>query len=111
MKQVLQRFKLDFCSTNGISDISYSFKVTNVFPLKGSILGGSEVTITGLGFSSNMTDNMVTVGGTTCEITSADSTAITCHLNSPVQTHRVDNSGVDPSESRLSLLSILLSIS
>jgi hypothetical protein len=52
--------------------------VTGVFPAVGSLGGGQTVTITGSGFSTNITDNVVYVGGKQCNVISAKVAEIKC---------------------------------
>ena len=89
---------VNLCRTNSIADISYDFEVTNVFPLEGSFAGGSVLTVTGTGFSTTSSDNIIKVGGTPCSVTSSTSTEVICTLDSPAVTHQVDNQGVHPSK-------------
>jgi hypothetical protein len=52
--------------------------VTNVVPNIGSIVGGTEVTITGTGFSKDATKLTVLVSGQICDIKSTDYEKIVC---------------------------------
>lgn len=49
--------------------------ITQVSPTQGSLHGGTDVTITGFGFSQSTS---VTIGGTTCLVTSRTATEMTC---------------------------------
>eukprot|EP01034_Spumella_vulgaris_P036305 gene36305-44789_t len=67
---------------SSISGVSFSVcvlpVVMSVSPAFGSIAGGTTVTIGGSGFSTNMTDNVVYVGGKQCTVTSAKVGTIVC---------------------------------
>jgi hypothetical protein len=52
--------------------------VTTIAPLKGTAAGGVEVTITGSGFSTELTENAVEFDGVECTISAATETEITC---------------------------------
>uniref|UniRef100_W5KUJ5 PKHD1 like 1, tandem duplicate 2 n=1 Tax=Astyanax mexicanus TaxID=7994 RepID=W5KUJ5_ASTMX len=51
--------------------IEYVLQVTGLSPDHGSLHGGTSVTITGSGFSPDLTDNTVSLGDTLCEVTAA----------------------------------------
>lgn len=61
-------------------DFSYELKVTNVVPNSGSIAGGTELTITGLNFSTDKLENNVFLGSIAgfdnkiCHVTAATTT-------------------------------------
>ncbi|XP_063605340.1 fibrocystin-L-like [Penaeus indicus] len=61
-------------------DSSLSSSVTSVSPTRGGTAGGTEVTITGTGFAA--TGNVITIGGSVCNIVTESSTQITCNTNS-----------------------------
>lgn len=52
--------------------------VTDYSPLKGSLYGGTLITITGYNFSTEITDNPVKVGNTDCDVQSSSNTQIIC---------------------------------
>lgn len=52
--------------------------VTSVSPTSGK--AGDSITISGTSFSGTSSDNVVTLGGSTCTVTSATSTSIACTL-------------------------------
>lgn len=54
-------------------------RVTSIIPLH-SYPGITDITITGIGFKESRTLNSVTIGPTACEVTSANTTYITCFL-------------------------------
>lgn len=51
-----------FYSSGVNASIEYILEVSNIFPLTGSLLGGTRLTVSGSGFSSNTSDNSVIVG-------------------------------------------------
>ena len=65
--------------------------VTSFYPMKGSIYGGTELTITGTNFGSVYTDNPVqistlgAVGSIDCFISEINSTQIKCRLDTTIQ--------------------------
>lgn len=50
--------------------------LTSISPQKGT--AGTDITLTGSGFSSNIHEVNVTIGGTTCHVTSTSETTIKC---------------------------------
>jgi hypothetical protein len=48
------------------SEFSASLAIDSIFPLEGSVIGGTVLTITGHGFGLNGIDNNITVGGIEC---------------------------------------------
>ncbi|XP_066530272.1 fibrocystin-L-like [Hoplias malabaricus] len=76
--------------------IEYVLRVTGLSPQLGSLYGGTTVTITGSGFSSNLTDNIVTLGDTKCEVTAAWDQQLQCVTQNNQQTYTVTNQGTDP---------------
>ncbi|XP_078617867.1 fibrocystin-L-like isoform X2 [Branchiostoma floridae x Branchiostoma japonicum] len=83
-------------STNSISDIEYRLSVTNVYPDRGSILGGTRVLIKGEGFSETAANNVVMFGDVPCEVESADATLIACVTETAAKTHVITNDGTHP---------------
>ncbi|XP_078395885.1 PKHD1 like 1, tandem duplicate 1 [Cetorhinus maximus] len=55
--------------------------VTAINPKRGGTGGGTKLTITGTGFSSNISENVVTIAETPCEIQSVNETSIVCVTN------------------------------
>ncbi|XP_066121905.1 fibrocystin-L [Saccopteryx bilineata] len=75
--------------------IQYSLEVNNVFPQGGSLYGGTEVTIMGVGFSTIPTENTVLLGSFPCNVTSSSSDVIKCTLPSTGNAFRITNDGED----------------
>ncbi|KAM5281038.1 fibrocystin-L [Ctenodactylus gundi] len=77
------------------ASIQYILEVTDMFPQKGSLYGGTEITITGFGFSKVPTENTVLLGSLPCNVTSSSENVIRCVLHSTGKVFRVTNSGED----------------
>ncbi|XP_030597029.1 PKHD1 like 1, tandem duplicate 1 [Archocentrus centrarchus] len=83
-------------TSNGVNmTIEYILEVSGISPLFGSLLGGTELTVSGSGFSSNISDNTVSVGNTACEVTAASEKELRCVVQSEEKTHIVTNQGSD----------------
>ncbi|XP_030003200.1 fibrocystin-L-like [Sphaeramia orbicularis] len=74
--------------------IEYILEVHSVSPLFGSLLGGTRLTISGSGFSTNISDNKVSVGEAECEVMDASENELQCVVESEEETHIVTNQGV-----------------
>lgn len=85
-----------YSSSNNIPSLDIKFRITNVYPLSGSVMGGTRVTITGEGFSTNTTGTKVKVGQYDCAIESVSTTQIVCLIQDTATIHKVDNQGVHP---------------
>ena len=74
--------------------LALTSKITSVTPSRGGTGGGTTLTIQGSGFSSIPSDNVVSIDGTNCTVTSANSSLIICQTgahNRTVETSvRVD---------------------
>ena len=71
----------------------YLLVVHSIFPLIGSVAGGTHVVITGEGFGSNASRAVVTVQDRLCQIKSLNDTHVICETGDMFQTIMVDNSG------------------
>ena len=58
--------------------IAMTSRITSVTPPQGGTGGGTTLTISGTGFSNTLNENVVTIDGTPCAVTSATSTEIVC---------------------------------
>ncbi|XP_051729222.1 fibrocystin-L-like [Ctenopharyngodon idella] len=56
--------------------------ITSVTPRRGGTAGGTRLTITGSGFSSNVSEVTVTIAGSVCDVQSANESQIICVTNS-----------------------------
>ncbi|XP_041373046.1 fibrocystin-L-like isoform X2 [Gigantopelta aegis] len=81
---------------NSIGDIVYDLKVTNIYPDAGSLYGGTKVTLSGVGFSTNTTLNEVKFGKHVCDVESATTTKIVCTIRDTGEVHHVTNKGSHP---------------
>ena len=52
--------------------------LTAISPRFGTVTGGTQITFTGTGFSSVMTDNTIVIDGIPCVIDSSSDTEIVC---------------------------------
>ncbi|XP_036732330.2 LOW QUALITY PROTEIN: fibrocystin-L [Manis pentadactyla] len=77
------------------ASVWYILEVTNMFPQRGSLYGGTEITIMGLGFSPIPTENVVLLGSFPCNVTSSSENVIKCILHSTGNVFRVTNNGKD----------------
>ncbi|XP_004431348.1 PREDICTED: fibrocystin-L [Ceratotherium simum simum] len=77
------------------ASIQYILEVTNMFPQRGSLYGGTEITIMGLGFSTIPTENTVLLGSFPCNVTSSSENVIKCILQSTGNVFRITNNGED----------------
>ncbi|XP_070248855.1 fibrocystin-L [Myotis yumanensis] len=77
------------------ASIQYILEVNNMFPQRGSLYGGTEITIMGLGFSTIPTENTVLLGSFPCRVTSSTSDVIKCTLPSTGNVFRITNDGED----------------
>ncbi|KAG7233114.1 hypothetical protein INR49_007467 [Caranx melampygus] len=73
--------------------IEFVLEFYSVSPLFGSLMGGTRLTVSGSGFSTNASDNRVSVGEAVCEVTDASEHELQCVLQSEEQTHVVTNDG------------------
>ena len=81
-----------------------SLEVHDVFPKYGSQEGGTLLTLSGAGFSSDCAENVVTVGGVACEIESCTGVTIVCETSSHSTLHKISNSGKHPGTVKLKTL-------
>ncbi|XP_043922184.1 fibrocystin-L [Protopterus annectens] len=56
--------------------------ITDVHPRRGGTAGGTSLTVTGSGFSTQIEEVMVTIAGTPCNVTFTNSTNVICITNS-----------------------------
>jgi hypothetical protein len=84
--------------SGNIPTIEYQLLITNVFPTQGSLYGGTRLTLTGQGFSTNTSLTEVKVGNHGCNVESASTTQIVCLLGDTSSVVKIDNQGVHPSK-------------
>ncbi|XP_006825958.1 fibrocystin-L-like [Saccoglossus kowalevskii] len=65
---------------SGTVQFQYEVGITDVNPSSGSTGGGLEITITGYGYSNNVDDLTVLIGGALCDVTSSSQNTIICIL-------------------------------
>lgn len=83
---------------NNIPQVTVDLRITNVFPLQGSIQGGTTLTITGSGFGTNDSLVDVNVGDLQCDVKSVTNTQVLCDIEQGGQIHRITNKGTNPGE-------------
>ncbi|XP_061682368.1 PKHD1 like 1, tandem duplicate 1 [Syngnathoides biaculeatus] len=84
-------------ASNGVNaTIEYVLEVHSISPTRGSLMGGTQLTISGNGFSQNISDNKVYFGDSECEVRVASDTELRCVVQSQEETHIVTNQGVHP---------------
>ena len=79
-------------SSNQVPTVEYILTVTNVYPLKGSLMGGTKLTISGSGFEAN--DTEVLIGTHKCVLDTVTTNQITCTIEDTATVHQIDNTGV-----------------
>uniref|UniRef100_A0A8D0SJH6 Fibrocystin-L n=1 Tax=Sus scrofa TaxID=9823 RepID=A0A8D0SJH6_PIG len=77
------------------ASIQYVLEVSNMFPQRGSLYGGTEITIMGLGFSTIPAENTVILGSFPCNVISSSENVIKCILHSTGNVFRITNNGED----------------
>uniref|UniRef100_A0A3Q2YMV4 PKHD1 like 1, tandem duplicate 1 n=1 Tax=Hippocampus comes TaxID=109280 RepID=A0A3Q2YMV4_HIPCM len=75
--------------------IEYVLEVHGISPTTGSLMGGTQLTISGSGFSQNVSDNKVYFESE-CEVQVASENELRCRLQSQEETHIVTNQGSHP---------------
>ncbi|CAG2205079.1 unnamed protein product [Mytilus edulis] len=83
-------------SSGNIPKIEYKLVIKNIFPTEGSLHGGTRLTLTGQGFSTNMSLTEVKVGDYGCDIESATTTQIVCLIPDTSAVIKINNQGVHP---------------
>ena len=86
-----------FLRSGSIPSVDVELSVTNVYPLRGSLQGGTILTITGVGFGTNDTLVDVSVGDFVCDLDSVDDTLIVCQIEDTAVVHSVTNEGTHKS--------------
>ncbi|KAK2830693.1 hypothetical protein Q5P01_018624 [Channa striata] len=62
--------------------------ITDVSPRRGGTAGGTRITITGSGFSTNVNEVNVTIAGSVCDVQSTNNTQIICVTNDQQQSQQ-----------------------
>ncbi|KAH9519161.1 Fibrocystin-L, partial [Bulinus truncatus] len=78
---------------NNIPDIVYTLNVQSMSPDFGSLYGGTDLVITGDGFSLNSSEMSVTVGPHNCSIMKLSETFIQCRIEDTGKRHNVSATG------------------
>ncbi|XP_053571903.1 fibrocystin-L [Bombina bombina] len=95
---VVQVDNLGFASfsTEDIASLRYILQVNSILPQHGSLYGGTQVTLTGSGFSTIPEENQVQFGSIPCNVTSSSETKLKCVIQRPGKVYRVTNDGIHP---------------
>ncbi|KAI3358131.1 hypothetical protein L3Q82_003134 [Scortum barcoo] len=81
-------------TSNGVNTtIEYILEIHSISPLFGSFLGGTRLTVSGSGFSTNTSDNNVSIGGVECDVKAASENELQCVTQSEEKTYVVTNQG------------------
>ena len=82
-----------YADIQSINKIKYTFKISNMYPVSGSIIGGTEVTLKGEGFDE--CNDITIMFGTnySCNIKNCNSTTILCETERIKKIHLVNNGG------------------
>ncbi|KAL3886657.1 hypothetical protein ACJMK2_026637 [Sinanodonta woodiana] len=83
-------------SNGAVPTVNVKLEVTNVYPIMGSVQGGTKITVTGTGFGSDPSDVEVTVGGNVCDVNVTDSTNVICQIEDTATVFQITNQGTDP---------------
>lgn len=79
--------------TNSIPNILVTLTVTGLTPSRGSLYGGTLLTVTGQGFGTNTSLVEVMVGSHACTVDVLSNTELTCRVDYTGTTHTVTNQG------------------
>ena len=88
-----------FAGINQVSPISYRFRVTDLSPKMGSLIGGTQLTITGEGFPSpdSCSDITIRMGESyTCEVKECANDYLICETRRVTEIKYIRNQGVHP---------------
>eukprot|EP00794_Sanderia_malayensis_P006709 gene6709-7471_t len=76
--------------------IHYNLSINSIYPHKGSVFGGTTLTIKGTGFTRNSTDVHVRIGRLACDVQSSTTDTIQCKTRPSGKTINIDNSARHP---------------
>ncbi|KAL3885610.1 hypothetical protein ACJMK2_025660 [Sinanodonta woodiana] len=79
-----------------LPSVNVQLDVTNVYPTKGSVLGGTKLTVTGSGFGEDSSDVEITIGDHVCDVEITKSTQVICQIPDTAKVHQITNQGTDP---------------
>lgn len=79
--------------------ITYSLKVTHIFPRSGSLYGGTVVTVKGEGFGNTASHIKASFGSHSCDVVgTVTDTQFKCKIAETGKIHKVDNQGASASK-------------
>ena len=79
--------------SGAVPTVDVQLTVTNVFPLRGSLQGGTRLTVSGVGFGTDDSLVSVEVGDFVCDIQSLTDSKIICQIEDTARVHSVTNLG------------------
>ncbi|MBN3294523.1 PKHL1 protein, partial [Polypterus senegalus] len=83
-------------ASDGVStSIEYVLEINSVSPLEGSMYGGTTISVTGSGFSTNPNDMQVLMGNNICKVTAATESELECVVQPVGNLYKVTNLGID----------------
>ncbi|XP_028646735.2 PKHD1 like 1, tandem duplicate 1 [Erpetoichthys calabaricus] len=83
-------------ASDGVNtSIEYILEINSVSPLEGSMYGGTTISVTGSGFSTNPNDTQVLMGNNICKVTLATESELECVVQPAGNLHVVTNLGID----------------
>ena len=88
-----------FGATKPSINVTYNLVVRDFQPRCGSMVGGTDVIITGQGFGSNTSNIDVFIGYSRCETKEVNDTQIKCVTSSSAKVVEISNGGVNPGKS------------
>nr|XP_014351910.1 PREDICTED: fibrocystin-L [Latimeria chalumnae] len=83
-------------STSINASVEFILKVTDIFPLEGSLYGGNKITVTGSGFSTTSEENIVQLGTVPCKVMSASMNKLECAIQPTGSDYIITNNGSHP---------------
>ena len=95
---MLKVFLADVGAAREKINVTYNLVVTDFQPRFGSMVGGTEVIITGHGFGNNASCIDVVIGTSRCETKDVSDTHIKCMTPSSAKVVAVSNNGISPGE-------------
>ena len=72
-------------------DTELLLRISAISPRAGSLAGGSDLTVYGTGFGSNLADVHVTAAGAPCTVTAMQEGAVLCRVASAFEGHAADD--------------------
>jgi len=90
VKEASKQRNLHFVCRASVKTLRYRFSVTSVSPTAGSLMGGTNVTVEGEGFTDAV---QVKFGDVGCNVVASTETRLTCVTKPATTSHVVSNDG------------------